>query len=323
MTDTPILCTVGEIVSLEPIPNANKLEQAKVYCRQSGVWYGVVPKDRYDIGGLVNVYLQDAIVPADEFPFLEKYHYRIRIQKLRGALSEVLITDLKYGTFIGEDVTMAAHVTKYEKPIPTELSGQVRGNFPTFIPKTDEPNFQTVLDVIDDLRTKKIPVVVTLKADGTSMTVYRHEGHFGVCSRNWELTESDSNAYWKMARALDLPNTLPEGMAIQGELVGPGIQKNPMRWTEQQFLAFNVYDIRDQVFMDPINAKLFLATLNVRTVDEVRRLNVLPEDDQLRQLSRVFYALGIPGEGVVVRPFLGDPLNRSSFKIINPDYKEG
>ena len=40
------------------------------------------------------------------------------------------------------------------------------------------------------------------------MTVYLNNGEFGVCSRNMELKETEGNAYWKVARELDLQNKL-------------------------------------------------------------------------------------------------------------------
>jgi hypothetical protein len=39
---------------------------------------------------------------------------------------------------VGKDVTELLEIVKYEPPIPAELAGKVKGNFPSFAPKTNE-----------------------------------------------------------------------------------------------------------------------------------------------------------------------------------------
>ena len=44
----------------------------------------------------------------------------------------------------GSDVTEVLGIVKYEPPIPAELSGKVKGNFPSFLRKTDEERVQNL-----------------------------------------------------------------------------------------------------------------------------------------------------------------------------------
>jgi hypothetical protein len=59
------------------------------------------------------------------------------------------------------------------------------------------------------------------------MTCYKKYGVFGVCSRNLDLKETEGNTFWNVASKLDIESNIPDNTAIQGELVGPGIQGNP------------------------------------------------------------------------------------------------
>ena len=107
---------------------------------------------------------------------------RLKTVKLRGQLSQGLLMPMPKDLAVPEDgdVTELMGVIKYEAPIAPQLSGQVKGNFPDFIPKTDEERIQNMKDVLGAF-------YVTEKLDGTSVTYYKYPETFGVCSRNLEL----------------------------------------------------------------------------------------------------------------------------------------
>jgi RNA ligase (TIGR02306 family) len=152
---------------------------------------------------------------------------------------------------IGDDFTELLGVLKYERPIPAELNGIAKGNFPSFIKKTDQERVQNVWKYIKD-STEYFEV--TQKLDGTSATYYFHDGKFGVCSRNLDLEESESNTLWKIARRYDIEGMLRKcgrNIAIQGEVVGENIQKNPMRLKGQDFYVFDIWDIDSGSYLRP------------------------------------------------------------------------
>jgi len=116
-------------------------------------------------------------------------------------------------------------VTKYEPPIPACLSGIMKGRFPSFIPKTDETRVQVLQQLLSKYKGERC--YITEKLDGSSATFFMHNHEFGVCSRNMELLEDDTNSFWKVAREMDIENKLKElngNYALQGELIGEGIQ---------------------------------------------------------------------------------------------------
>lgn len=315
----------GLITALEPIEGADRIVSATVVCGAGGKWHGVVPKDDFTVGSPCLVYLPDSVVPSTpEFAFMQRYHFRVRMQRLRGVPSEVLITKIAGEFPCGTDLTFEAGVTKYEKVLDPKLAGVAKGNFPQFIPKTDEPNFQRSDRMISMLGSTKC--YITEKADGSSCTIYKHQGQFGVCSRNLDLMEQDGNAYWVQAKRYGLPERLTDGLAVQAELVGPGVQKNPMGLAEHDLLVFSVFDINTQEYLN------FEAMVHVCEALGLNTVKVLHEDviipvtaEGLQAMAEGTYSNNTPREGIVIRPM--EELRtahgeRVSVKVINLNYRD-
>lgn len=318
-----IVATIGKIIELAPIKDADRIESATVVCGQVGKWMGVVQKGQFKVGNKVNVFLQDALLPEDSrWDFMAKYHWRVRIAKFRGAPSECVIVPYYVEGEIGEDIGDWLGITKYEKPIPASMQGEIYGDFPSFIPKTDEPNFQSAPEIVMALVGK--PFVITVKYDGTSCTAYKCAGHFGVCSRNWELKEGTS-IYWKMAAKYDLIDWIPESTAYQFEIIGPDIQGNPLGLKENEIRLFAMWDIEDKVFYSVQDMEDTTLPVGIPYVEVVKRGVDFPliEDWELRNLAEGNYPNGHPREGVVIRSAEEMTLDeRLSFKVINPLYKD-
>lgn len=320
----PIVATVGKIIEINPIEGADFIVAAKVGCGKAGAWQGVVKKGDFQPGDLATVFLQDALLPqTEEFAFMERHHYRVKMARFKGVPSECLIMPYKSGE-IGEDVASVFGVEKYEKPIPPQIAGQIYGNFPWFIPKTDEPNFQTVQKMIDALRGKDY--IITQKADGSSGTFYCWKNHFGVCSRNLELKDTPENVFWNMARRYNLDIRLPDGFAIQGEVVGPGIQGNPLGLESNDLLVFNAYDISNHEYLGWDEMKRLCWQIGATHVNlAMSGSNFDLTVDDLRVIAEEGkYPNGKPQEGIVIRPRNEMVIDgqRLSFKVISLIYKD-
>jgi RNA ligase (TIGR02306 family) len=170
-------------------------------------------------------------------------------------------------------------------------------------------------------------VYITEKLDGTSFTCYFNNGVFGVCGRNWELTETNDNSLWRMANMLELKDKLTKlgkNIAIQGELVGSGINGNLYQLTDHKLFFFTGYDIdnRRRMSFDELEWVLFKLDLNMVPVLEFNYN--LPIENLVEYMLR--YAEGksvlnmeVDREGVVVRG-----LEREfSFKAISNTYLLG
>jgi len=177
---------------------------------------------------------------------------------------------------IGLDVTELLGIVKYDPPLPPELQGVARGNFPTFIPKTDEERIQNLSVAYENWKTNPtLNWYESEKLNGTSTTYYLNDGEFGACSRNLDLELNEDIAIWKMARELKLEESLRsmgKNLAVQGELIGEGIQGNPYKLKDKQFRAFKIFDIDTQIYY---GLPMFLATSeHALKIDTVPILNM-------------------------------------------------
>jgi hypothetical protein len=169
--------------------------------------------------------------------------------------SDDLIDDLvNIGSMpIGRDLTDDLGVRKYEVATTSGGGSGRKSSFPHFIPKTDEERIQNLSKEIPKWIFKEIPFYITEKLDGTSATFYYKDGHFGVCSRNQEVEESEDSFLWQAATKYSIKEKLEnygKNIAIQGELLGPKIQDNHYKLNDLTLRFFNVFDIDNQDHYD-------------------------------------------------------------------------
>ena len=274
------LATIRRIDALRPIPDADAIE-----CAVVGGWTAVVKKGEFAAGDLA-VYCEiDSWIPHVLAPFLSKgkeprvfdgiQGERLRTMKLRGQLSQGLLLPLSTLTMVdselfeGLDVSFPLGIVKYEAPVPAQLAGEVKGMFPGWIQKTDQERVQNLTEEFDHWLREQHVWEVTEKLDGSSMTVYLRDGEFGVCSRNLELKPSETNSLWKVAVRNDLELKLRRAnrnLALQGELIGEGIQGNPYKQKGQEFFLFDIYDIDTSKYLTPAERKAFVEEHDIKHV---------------------------------------------------------
>lgn len=362
------LASVQRVLGVNPVENSDNLDVVQVLG-----WKCVTKRGEFKEGDLV-VYVEvDAILPErEEFEFMRSRHFRVKTVKLRGQISQGLvfplsvlgeyrqlnsIVDMDPGGSVdfngidlyceanetsyllseGSDVTEILNIKKYEPEVPSQLRGQIKGGFPSFLHKTDETRVQNLQSVLNEYQGTEC--YVTEKLDGSSMTVYLMNGEFGVCSRNIDLKETADNQFWKTARSLDLENRMKlvadlyhhrfklKNYALQGELIGPGIQGNKYNLNECKFMVFNVFDIDNDKYLDFKTVLEVLHFLNLLLVPIVDTHVTLHNNiDELVEFSKgkSFMNPNVHREGIVIRPLyeIDDVrrLGRLSMKVINPDF---
>lgn len=243
------LATVRTVLDVQPIPDADAIE-----CATVDGWKVVVKKGEFQIGQLATYYEIDSWIPEHIAPFLckDKREFngvpgaRLRTVKLRGQISQGLLLQAPEAANDGDDLTDALCIQKYEAPISAQLSGMARGNFPSFIPKTDQERIQNLRRDLAAWVESGFKWEVTEKLDGSSMTAYVFQGEFGVCSRNLDLKDDGANSFWIAAKSNGLEQLLCDSgrnLALQGELIGPSIQGNPYALHAHEFRLFDIYDI--------------------------------------------------------------------------------
>jgi len=250
------LASIRRVGEVRQIDGADSIEAVCI-----DGWQCVAKKGEFSPGDLAVYFEIDSFLPdRPEFGFLAKSGirtngdgskgYRLRTIKLRGTLSQGLALPLS--TFgianelasEGDDVTEVLGIAKWEPPMPACLGGEAKSTFPGWIRKTDQERIQNIPHILNT----SYEYEVTIKLDGSSMTVYHRDGELGVCSRNLDLRETDGNTFWSVARRYGLPDKLVGigNIAVQGELIGPGIQGNQEKLAAHDFYVFDVWLIDAQ-----------------------------------------------------------------------------
>ena len=294
--------------------------------------------------------------------------YRLRSMKLRSYLSQGLalptwflgLSDALVEQWYKDqtDISSEFNVIKYDNSIqeldqrPGLKAGKPRGSFPSFIPKTDQERIQNLTHLwhtIDPDTTFE----ETLKLDGSSMTCYKiakaptlwtrikslfttvSNYHFGVCSRNLELSRDANNIitfdnngksseynqsdFWRTAIKLDIKSKLPIGYAVQGELIGPKIQANHEKVPELQYYIFDVFDINTGLYLTPEARRAFC------TEHGLPHVPVVSTDFQPFHLALSDLLLHVEGESMNPNTISEGRVYKSnssqlSFKVISNKY---
>jgi RNA ligase (TIGR02306 family) len=329
------LATIETIANILPHPNADRLEIAQVLG-----WQTVVQSNLHKKGNKVVFIVVDTLLPNQPWSefLLDKKDstkpIRIKLIKLRGIPSAGIILPLSVfpeleNLSVGTDVTDALNIKKYVKELPVELSGENIGTFPTYIAsKTDEDNGLSNLDIVQEVI--KFPsVTITQKLDGSSITIVVQNGQIEhVCSRKLSKKDSESSVFWKVARKI----SYLEGFSgvIQGELVGPKIQNNPLHLEDHEIYVFQIKKNSGE-YMSYQQMKGFCnVELKCNVVPLVSECSFVGCDvqtalDKLQALAdQQTYFSGNIAEGIVVRPTTYIKSSSSGrpfgFKILNRHY---
>lgn len=330
------LVTRTTITALSPIQGAERIETATVLG-----WSAVVRKGEFQVGEEIIFVFPDTFIPKKYIDSSAPPDEKVRLKtiRLRGQYSAGLILKAALGEGIDHD-KLSEHlgIEKYEPPVPPCLAGTAIGSFPThLVPKTDEDNYRSnpgVWDELNEARFLGVDLILTTKYDGTSATYIHNEqtinkSAFRVCSRNLELTYDAENTYWKIADKYKIHEKLQalnRYVAIQGEIVGEGIQGNNIGIKGQEFYIFLVKDLVSGEWLSWDDTKLLAAQLGIPTVPEVARFSEIPTKESLQEMVNALkYPSGSFVEGGVLRtakPIHSNVLAKSwwSVKIMNEPY---
>lgn len=345
------LATIQRVKNVRPCPNSENLDLVDVLG-----WQVVTKRNEFAEGSLCVYVAIDTLLPEKpEFEFLRNKNFRIKPIRLRGQESAGIVFPLSIlgnvdniphphvtvelenkifeSTYLyeGTDVTNILGVKKYEKPVPPELAGQMVGGLPGFLIATDEDNLRTYPDALPEMYGR--PYYITRKEDGSSGTYFLNANEFGVCSRRIHLKETETNGFWKIARKYSIEEMLRKyfpttPIAIQGEVVGPGIQGNHLGLKELEFRLFNIFDIVSRNYFDYEKVIEFCNNTGIPMVPIIGQGSAFGYTltELLIIANKQTYDTGKPAEGIVIRPkegFQSQVLRKTwSGKVLNENYKE-
>jgi len=332
------LASVQYVHDVWPIEDADRIE-----CIGVLGWRCVAKKEEFKVGDLCVYFEIDSFLPVDDrFAFLDSAclksnellgeGYRLRTQRFRGQISQGLalpISVLPEGDWtIGADVTELLGVRKWMVSERATSGGTIIGGLPPEVPKTNETRVQAEPSLIDEF--KGLPYYITTKLDGTSVSMYRLGGHFGICGHNYELADDGKCSFWKWAHEHEVEGRLSaaglDDIVLQGEFCAAGIQGNPLMLKQPNWYVFTMRSAREgrRLGLDEMIRVSERTGLEMVPLEE--RGGDLPYQsvEELLERARGTYANGRTKEGIVVRPqapayspIIGGSL---SMKVINNDY---
>lgn len=333
------LASVQYVHHITPIEGADRIE-----CVHVLGWQCVAGKGQFQVGDHC-IYMEvDSFLPVDErFEFLRSScfknsellgeGFRLKTQKFRGQISQGLVQPLSIlpeGEYqLGDDVTELLGIRKWEIAERVTNGGTVIGDFPDAIPKTDELRVQSFPELIEEFR--QVPAYyISTKMDGTSVTMYWRDEHFGICGRNYEYADDDKCAMWKYAHEHGIPeriveNKLPD-IAIQGEFCGAGIQKNRLKLVKPEWYVFTMIDLdtHRRLSLQKMKELCELLQLNMVPIEEEKDSFDYDSIEALLERAKGKYPSGMNKEGIVIRPVepvysrtIEGPL---SAKVLNNEY---
>lgn len=288
--------------------------------------------------------------------FHGKQVYRIRTMRLRGVISQGLLKPLSEypeienylltnNNSIDEaieerlDFSELLDVIKYEPPMKVR-GADAAGNFPYWIRKTEQERINNVYDIMH-CDHQHDEFVATLKMDGSSTTVAYitdsekfydtlpvddHGGQLFVCSRNQTLKDGNS-AYHLAVENINLYDKLKSyhmrtgrQVAVQGELLGTGVQGTREKIYNYTIHVFSLFDIDNQVYLPWDEVETFCNELSIPHVKVLGRFKPFEKFSSVDDF--IDYANGIEPvyadipEGVVFHEVNGV----TSFKAISTHY---
>lgn len=286
------LVTIRRVAEITPIPNKDR-----IVCATIDGWTIVVLKDQFKFGDACVFFEPDCFLPEGD----PRWQFLVdkKSKEFNGNKGHVLRTIRMGGVYsngfcltmdqcpelqnceipdFGDqtDVTEIMGIVKYDPPEVFGRGGGTKGNFPSFIPKTDEERIQNLGRTVFDRDVKVFSYTdgegntitvtrqpentddteyeVTMKLDGSSETAYSYGEQVGVCSRNLELKlDETGNTFVDIFHLFKLGEVLPKigDYAFQFELVGPGIQGNQEGFNEFHAFVFKVYSIKENRYLQP------------------------------------------------------------------------
>lgn len=322
---------VVEVASVEPHPNADRLDIARIFD-----FPVIVKRGEYKTGDHAVYVPVDAVVPdTEEWRWLNNglplgKHARIKAKKLRGVFSMGLLVQTAQAgpdVAISEDVAERMGITKYEPPEPGTYG--VKGPSAEAEP---DPGFIPKYTNIDSLRryrrllTDGEEVVITEKIHGANARYCFHEGRFWAGSHR-EIKKNDpASIWWRAAEAAGLPARLSErpGVVLYGEVYG---QVQDLRYGskpgEVRFRAFDAFDIAAGRYMDLVDFDALVKSLDIPTAPELYRGPWSADLFSLAAGKTLTDGADHFREGFVVRPVRerwDDHTGRVILKLVGEEY---
>ena len=156
------------------------------------------------------------------------------------------------------------------------------------------------------------------------------ENWFGVCSRNMRLKRNpETSKFWSTILKMGIEEKLKKyydashiELALQGELVGPGIQANRDLYPDFEWHVFRIWDITHQKFLEPTKRRELCKLLDIPHVavidPDCRAFVKFRTCEEMLKFAEGKTVRGNEREGVVFKEINTD--NPITFKSVSNSY---
>lgn len=270
---------------------------------------------------LKNTGLKRSVIDSVEY-----LGYRLKTIKLRGVISQGLALPVSAFSEIdlSKNLSEQLRVVKWEPLVSS--SNNSLGLFHSLIPKTDEERIQ-------NLKSKFPNYVgtsweITEKLEGQSCTVVM-ENINGVptkrvYSRSLERSLEDNSSFSIVANSI----TIPVGYAVQGEVVGIGIQGNIYKLNKIDYYVYSVFNLSTGAYLSVSEQNKFLDAFGIKKVPTINASFTITEDTKLETILKLAEGVSVLSsverEGIVFKQITDivnkNNFNKKSFKAISNKY---
>ena len=313
-------------VELKPHPNADSLSLVSIFGYQvvvnTKMWEGIdkgvylVPDSVVDVRGPEFSFLADPKKPED---FLK----RIKVIKLRNAVSMGLLIPAPADSNIGDDLAEFYGITRYEPEFQGSTGGDcVAGPSFTFSPsKYDIDSFHRYLDLFEEGEL----VNVTEKIHGANARFSYMDGQQYCGSRTQWKKESKSDIWWRAyyntpgIKAFCENN---EGLILWGEVYGQ-VQNLKYGLKDVDFVAFDVFDVLAGRFLNVVEFENITSTFEVPRVPIIAQYWPLDKKAVLELAEGQSLIADHVREGCVIKPMeerWTEEVGRLALKIVGNGY---
>ncbi len=342
-----------EIVEVKEHPNADKLDVLKV-----GEYQIVAKKGHYKSGDTVIIIPEKSIIPKNS-PLYDEYgkyltgpnQDRVKGIRLRGEYSEAITwpvddiddivmvdnpsnvpgvlqstIEIAKDAGIGEDISRFLGITKYEAPIPVNMTGQVR-QFDGYARNHDVYHYASYKDELQG------NVIITEKIHGSQLNYFldadgsEKVSSKGLLKKGLKIQEDENNVYWQAVRncnmygiAHDLLEIFDaERIQIIGEVIP--VQKGfSYGATKPEVLVFDVIADGHSVAYSQLPQAILNLWVPIMYIGEVGNLDLDKMCKGNEQVSGKDLHIK---EGIVVKDINDRKAHdgkRLILKVINPAY---
>lgn len=201
-------------------------------------------------------------------------------------------------------------------------------NFPHFLSKTDETRVQNLPRVGKIYNGVEVYMSEKLDGQSASYAIYKEsklffKRNFYVCSRNLALHKKNNSTWWTIADKLNIEYRLRKlgmNIAIQGEIIGEGVQGNKYGIKGLDFYVFNVVELDNNRYYTLKEKEEFCKKYNFKHIPVLGTF-VINEDMTPKDFVGMADGKSVFGEtlreGLVFRSIKDD---RQSFKAISNEF---